>query len=567
MTASNSSLIVVGAGKWGTNHIKTARSLGLLKAIVDSNQQALNAVAKTLGPKNGIFFYDSLSEALLVLPDASVIIATPPSTHFALAKQAIDSRRHVLVEKPLCQTLQQGAELTQLAENANVILMVDHLLHYSVDHCKLLHLVASGVVGEVTRVRMSRMNFGTVRTEENVLWSLSPHDISILLKICDNQLPSKVSCIGQRVVSSTIEDYIDMSLSFDSGIQAQIEASWMHPQKERRTVVYGSKGCAILNEAMPDPGIAKLQVLKWSAKRKRDGTGVSIEKSEEDLMQILENEAAKGVEFKHLTDKSPLQAVIEHFAHCIATNNPPETDGQEGVRVLKVLSAASESLMKEGMAVLLPNASPIPKTYIHSTAVVDQGAILGKGTKVWHFSHIMSGATLGESCNIGQNAYIGGKATLGRNVKVQNNVSIYDAVNIADDVFLGPSCVLTNVKTPRSHISRKHAFSPTSIGKGTTIGANSTIVCGIRIGTYAFVGAGAVVTKDVPAHALVYGNPATIRGWVSSAGVTLREVADVGEGRKVLQCTESKEVYTLYPGDRDGCNSPSLVKSENSGIP
>ena len=154
------------------------------------------------------------------------------------------------------------------------------------------------------------------------------------------------------------------------------------------------------------------------------------------------------------------------------------------------------------------------ETFIHPTAVVDEGAKIGTGTKIWHFTHIMSGAQIGEKCIIGQNVFIGSGVILGNNIKVQNNVSLYDGVILEDDVFCGPSMVFTNVFNPRSFISRKKEFRRTLVKRGATIGANVTIVCGNRIGQYAFIGAGSVVTKDVPDYALVYGNPGKVKGWV-----------------------------------------------------
>lgn len=153
--------------------------------------------------------------------------------------------------------------------------------------------------------------------------------------------------------------------------------------------------------------------------------------------------------------------------------------------------------------------------FVHETAVVDEGAIIGKGTKIWHFTHVMSGAQIGENCGLGQNVFVGGRAKIGNNVKIQNNVSIYDLVTIEDDVFCGPSMVFTNVLNPRAEISRGiDEYRPTLVKHGATIGANATIVCGHTIGRYAFVGAGAVVTKDVPDYALVYGNATKVAGWV-----------------------------------------------------
>ena len=156
--------------------------------------------------------------------------------------------------------------------------------------------------------------------------------------------------------------------------------------------------------------------------------------------------------------------------------------------------------------------------FVHESSYVDEGAEIGEGTKVWHFTHIMSGAKVGKKCSIGQNVNIGSKAIIGNGVKIQNNVSLYDDVVIEDDVFCGPSCVFTNVINPRAFIERKHEYKQTLIKKGASIGANATIVCGVTVGEYALIGAGSVVTKDVPPYALVYGNPARMHGTVNEAG-------------------------------------------------
>eukprot|EP00178_Gracilaria_changii_P002724 TRINITY_DN1400_c1_g1_i1.p2 TRINITY_DN1400_c1_g1~~TRINITY_DN1400_c1_g1_i1.p2 ORF type:complete len:592 (-),score=102.82 TRINITY_DN1400_c1_g1_i1:13900-15675(-) len=548
---STPALIIVGAGKWGTKIITTAIALKLRLAVVDSNTEALDVLRCNPRIPPQCEFFTRLEFALNALRNAAVVVATPPSTHFAVAKQAIVAGRHVLVEKPLCDTLQHAQQLVQLARKHKVTLMVDHLLHYSVHHRRMLCLIESGLIGNVTRVSMCRKNFGTVRSEENVLWSFTPHDVSILLAICGTNTPISASCTGHKIVSTHVEDSVCIQVRFRDGVHAQIDANWMHPFKERRCIVYGSKGCIVLNEAMPDASLSKIQAFNWSAKRKLDGTGVKIEKSEADILEYLKDQSIEAVcELDQMETKQPLQVVLEHFLECIKEKSAPRTDGSEGVRVLSILSAASESLLKNGQSVALENAwrsTQCFKSFVHPTAVVDQGATLGKGTKVWHFSHIMPGAVLSEKCNIGQNVYIGGKASLGKNVKVQNNVSIYDKVHIEDDVFLGPSCVLTNIKNPRSHVSRKHEYMATTIKKGATVGANATIVCGVTLGEYSFVGAGAVVTKDVPAHAMVYGNPAVVQGWMSTSGTKLtKDYSATNEGQSVLMCPETREVYTLY---------------------
>jgi UDP-2-acetamido-3-amino-2,3-dideoxy-glucuronate N-acetyltransferase len=196
--------------------------------------------------------------------------------------------------------------------------------------------------------------------------------------------------------------------------------------------------------------------------------------------------------------------------------------------------------------------------FIHPTAVVDPGAVIGEGTQVWHFVHVSAGARIGRNCVLGQNVFIGRGVQLGDGVKVQNNVSIYEGVEVEDDAFLGPSCVFTNVKNPRSFVSRKSEFLPTRVRRGATIGANATIVCGHEIGEYAFVGAGAVVTRDVPPYALVVGNPARRIGWVSKAGERLPE------GSRP-RCPRTGERYVIEgercrPEADSGCTSDMGVR-------
>jgi UDP-2-acetamido-3-amino-2,3-dideoxy-glucuronate N-acetyltransferase len=181
--------------------------------------------------------------------------------------------------------------------------------------------------------------------------------------------------------------------------------------------------------------------------------------------------------------------------------------------------------------------------FSHPTAVVDEGCTIGQGTKIWHFSHIMPNSTIGENCNIGQNVVVSPEVVLGNNVKVQNNVSLYTGVSCEDDVFLGPSCVFTNVINPRSAVVRKNEYRKTIVRKGASIGANATIVCGYEIGEYAFVGAGAVVTKEVPAYALIVGNPARQMGWMSKMGHKLKF-----DPNGDAFCPENGDKYKLKDG-------------------
>jgi UDP-2-acetamido-3-amino-2,3-dideoxy-glucuronate N-acetyltransferase len=256
---------------------------------------------------------------------------------------------------------------------------------------------------------------------------------------------------------------------------------------------------------------------------------------------------AKG-EVVEIEDREPLRAECQHFLSCLESRIPPPSDGAEGLRVLQVLDACQRSLLAGGVAVVPSGSQREGKQlpyFVHESAYVDNGTEIGAGTKIWHFSHIMKGARIGERCILGQNVNVDGGATIGNNVKIQNNVSIYTGVVIDDDVFLGPSCVLTNVTNPRSQVNRHSLYEASWLKRGCTIGANATIVCGVTIGRYAFVGAGSVVTKNVPDFALVVGNPARQVGWMSRHGHRLQSP----DSDSIMLCPESGYRYReIEPG-------------------
>jgi UDP-2-acetamido-3-amino-2,3-dideoxy-glucuronate N-acetyltransferase len=237
--------------------------------------------------------------------------------------------------------------------------------------------------------------------------------------------------------------------------------------------------------------------------------------------------------------EEPLRAELKHFLDCVVSRQQPQTDANEGVAVLEVLHRAQQALEISGKG---RNSDDGKHYFVHPTAVVDNGAVVGKNTKIWHFSHIMTNSVVGEKCSIGQNVFIASNVRVGRNVKIQNNVSLYEGVVLEDDVFCGPSMVFTNIKNPRSAFPRNTSdeYISTLVRKGATLGANCTIVCGVTIGENAFVAAGAVVKDDIPAFALVAGVPAKQIGWMCVCGERLQD------SKKGFACSVCSRRYKLH---------------------
>lgn len=505
-------LVIVGAGKWGMKHVQTAAKLGSLHTVYDTNADCLHRASSSLfeeGLQAPLVSFTSRWSDVASCSATAAVVATPPSTHCEIACELLRCGKDVLVEKPVGLSVDEAAKLRDLARDLGRILMAGHLLHFTPLHLGLKQVLSSGIAGNITRIHAQRKNMGTVRLEEDVIWSIGPHDVSLVLSLAGDKRVCSVSCTGQSVVTSGIVDSATMVLSFGNDTKAIVEVSWLHPEKKREIMVYGSKGCLHLQETVPDDQALTFRSWAWNLE------------GEDSKMRV--KTSLGTVEPVGIIDRStpPLEAEVVHFLSCCQSRKTPITSADEGVQVVEVLCAASQSLRAGGAPVNIMKS--VSRAYFaHPMSCVDEGAVVGAGSKIWHFTHILSGAVIGSNTSLGQNVSVGSKAKIGSNVKIQNNVSIYDEVTIEDDVFLGPSCVFTNVRTPRAFVSRRLEFVPTLVKKGATIGANATILCGNKIGQYAMVGAGAVVTRDVAAYSLVVGSPAIHIDWVSECGLRLR---------------------------------------------
>jgi UDP-2-acetamido-3-amino-2,3-dideoxy-glucuronate N-acetyltransferase len=507
---------VVGAGYWGANLVRNFHQIGALASVCDTNAEIRQRVA-AMYP--GARVTESV-QAVLVDPSVdAVAIATPAETHGDLVRQALNAGKDVFVEKPLCLSVRTGEELVALARERGRILMVGHLLWYHPAVLRLKTLIDSGELGRIQYIYSNRLNIGKIRREENILWSFAPHDLSVILGLL-GEVPDSVQAQGGNYLHQNIADVTVSTLSFPSGVRAHIFVSWLHPFKEQKLVVVGDRKMAVFNDVEEtDKLVLYPHSIVWKNQvpvaRKAEAQPVAVPAEE------------------------PLRLECLHFVDCVRTRSRPRTDGEEALRVLRVLQQCQEALEADHRPSRRSVAGHARSFFAHESAFIDDGVTIGEGTTIWHVSHIMKGSRIGKNCRIGQNVVIGPHVTIGDGVKIQNNVSVYQGVTLEDYVFCGPSMVFTNVLNPRSEIPRMDEVRPTLVRRGATLGANCTIVCGVTIGEAAFVGAGAVVLRDVPDFALIVGNPGRIAGWMCRCGHRIVFDGDDGPG----QCSDCSRKY------------------------
>jgi UDP-2-acetamido-3-amino-2,3-dideoxy-glucuronate N-acetyltransferase len=517
---------VVGCGYWGKNHVRNYAEIGALEALVDRNADTVEGLIAKHGGRALTF------EAALADPDIdAVAFAMPPSQHYPLGRRALEAGKHVFLEKPMALEPRQAEELCALAERLDRRLMVGHILQYHPAFLRLREIVREGRLGRLLYIYSNRLNLGRIRREEDAFWALAPHDLSMILSLVGTE-PEAIDAFGGYYLHHSIADVTTTHLVFPGGEQAHIFVSWLHPFKEQKLVVVGSDAMAVFDDGEP-----------WSRKLLLYPHKIEWR----DNLPVPNKAEAIAIEVE---EKEPLKEECLHFLECVRSGARPRTDGREGLRVLKVLQAASDALLRGRARAATPGANCLkprvarryPGVQIHETAYVDEGVEIGEGTRIWHFSHILGDVKLGRDVIIGQNVAIGPQVTVGDRCKIQNNVSLYRGVTLEDGVFCGPSSVFTNVINPRAEIERKSEFQPTLVKRGATIGANATVICGHTVGEYAFVAAGAVVTEDVPAFALVAGVPAKRVGWVSHAGVKLGpDLVCPESGRRYRQSGDTLE--------------------------
>jgi len=460
-------IAVIGCGYWGKNLVRNFYELNSLDAVCDIDEDRLKLVKEKYKDVNVCTDY----KILLKNPEVkAVVISSPAITHYSIAKEALSANKDVFVEKPIALNYADGEELVALAKEKNKILMVGHILEYHPAVIKLKEIINKGEIGKIKYIYSNRLNLGKFRTEENILWSFAPHDISVILGLL-GEMPTEVSAHGGNYINPNVTDVTVTNMSFASGVQAHIFVSWLHPYKEQKLIIIAGKKMVVFDDVNP-----KNKLLVYD--HKIDWIN---------RLPVPRLEEAHPIEIE---EKEPLKSECEHFIECVGTRKQPKTDGHNGLRILKILEACQDSLKENGQVYNFIKKEK-KEHFVHESSFVDENVEIGEGTKVWHFSHILKNTKIGKNCNIGQNVVIGPNVIVGNNVKIQNNVSIYDGVTLEDDVFCGPSMVFTNVINPRSHWPRKDEYKKTLVKKGASLGANSTIICGITVGQFAFVGAGA----------------------------------------------------------------------------
>ncbi len=507
-------ICVIGGGKWGRNHVRTLAEIGALGGLVEPDADRRAALAAAF---EGLQTFETLGDALSE-PFDGYTVATPAASHFDIACQLIDAGKPLLVEKPITLRAADATELVRRAQAKNVPLMVGHLLLFHPAIRTIKRLIDDDKIGRIQYLYSNRLNLGTIRTGENILWSFAPHDISVFQHLVGAR-PLQVDSSGGAFLQPGIHDTTLTVLHYPDNIVGHIFVSWLHPFKEHRLVVIGSKGMLSFEDSSDDKSILYYEKgVDWIRGEPIPRDGPTEQITYEPAMPLTE-------ELRYFVDRIPNQSI-------------DIANGPQAVEVMEILERATTSLLGRDGGKADMSASNSQPYFVHPSSVIDDDVSIGAGTKVWHFSHVQSGARIGTNCSLGQNVNIGNNVQIGNSVKIQNNVSVYEGVQLDDFVFCGPSAVFTNVLDPRSKYPQRGGdhYHKTHVKTGCSIGANATVVCGTTLGMHSFVAAGAVITKDVPDFALMAGVPARRIGWVCECGERLA-------GAPKMTCTRCDRRY------------------------
>lgn len=544
--AQEGRVAVVGLGERGVLTAGVLSRLGALTAVSDADPQTLVDVGQAfIGSCLARLEGDYLR--LLAAGDVdAVALCTPPSTWDGMAEAALRAGKDVYLDGPLVLPLSRGQALVELARERRRVLMAGPVLRFSGAFSALLAAIRTGALGRLEYV--SGRHFKP--TQPGPFAALDDTGPSPLLSQLVLEVLDMVGARPQRILTratgwrtARVPDVTETLLECHAGPKVFLHTSHVHPTQALELSILGSEGSAQLSRDDHD----RLHLTLHGGAI--DAVPVPPHPSEPTAAR---------------------EASLRHFIEAVADRRSPHQGPDAQLGLWRLLHAAQRSLDEGGPVDPAQAAAPTrtPGGWVHPTVQLDESqgpCEMGEGTKIWHFSKLLGPLKIGRACSFGQNVVIERGVTIGDNVKVQNNVSIYSGVILEDDVFCGPSMVFTNVGTPRSHYPRQGQYAVTRVGRGASIGANATVVCGHTLGQYCFVGAGAVVTRDVPDYALVYGNPARLMGFTCYCGVRLpfgtaegecQEAACAECGRRYTR--ESRQVVMLADADAEATrtNSP-----------
>lgn len=476
---------LIGGGYWGKNLIRVFNNLNILHSICEIDD---NLIEKYKTDYPNIIITKSFDDLLQNDEINMICVSLPAQMHYDYGIKVLKAKKHLYMEKPITLNIDEAIILDNIANQNNLILMTGHILHYHQGIKKIKEILFDKQLGDIKYITCNRKSHGIYRTYENVLWSFGVHDISIVLSLCQGTFNNvkNLKCTGKSFITKDVYDIVNLSMEIND-IYVNINVDWNSPYKEQKMSIVCSKGMILFDD------VEKENKVKIFYNHINDISDHPIANKSHGTVCNLNPYI------------SPLESECIHFIECCNTLQNPITHGKEAIEVLKVLKQCDKILNKN-----------MNNYFCHETSIINDGCLIKDDTKIWQWCHITKEAVIGKGCNIGQNCYISG--TLGDGCKVQNNVSVYKGIEAGNNVFFGPSCVLTNDINPRCEYSKNGEYIKTIIEDGVSIGANATIICGNKIGKYSLIGAGAVITKDVEPFSIMVGNPATKIGTINKSG-------------------------------------------------